>query len=543
MISRNKIMSLALISTLLVSSFPPLVVNATDDSLLGNTNSNPSTYLNDEGSSTNEEDISKIKYNFSEQTLAKITEGNRLIEIAEKELTDVNVDKAYNYFTNIRFQKKDENYAHFDGDEFDELFLRIIATINKLPVEQRNENLVDFQRKLYKAYKPRKGDNPSAYENIFYKEYCMWVYEAYDVPSINDKLLKIIQDINSPNGIDPEDYDYDGEANFDDGILPGEQPVEDLPPIKDNYIPTENKSVSYDSEGNRCVRVTTFFNDMGEPIKELKEKALKSEYIFCDIYDYIPIGGGLSNYTNAQNTDSLWGYVNTTQNKESNMTIQYSVNKDTEMPYYYDTGIRVSLKNTISFEQLRDVLYQVSIKSGGYFVEDDDKILSIIEGTPIIIKKEKSIYSKEDLNRVFKDFKKVDVRIMETRIGKSSSLEEKILSKQANKIKINGREIQLVTLPTIKDGRVLLPIEQIAKELGAIFTISNGRYVITKGDSMLVYELNKTYVLSNGQAIEMGTSPELKEKVLLGEIQEIANVFKYDIMWDGETNTILLTKK
>lgn len=533
----SKIISAIILGSMISSTYPQ-ILHAEGKSFMDGIENAGKITPEEQAEFEKSRDEHYSQYKYKEATLNKLKELEKLITIAEK---DTNLDKVkeiYNFFTNEFEFEAEEILAHKMDDEFDQAFIRIDELILRIDKDKQKELWIDFQNKLAESF--LNG-------NEFYKNYMEYNYYICDIDEIRQQLKDIINNAyNIPisggtlieNPID-DVIDNGYIIGTPEDVING---IEVPPTYPYPEAEINNQLIEYEKEGDNYYKVTKIYDENNNLIKVVREKATEDEYVYFGNYDYIDFGGGVSSNLSIEDNYSNWKYINETQNPESNMTIQYTLNRDTETPYYFDTGIRVSLDDTVSYEQLRDVLYQVSIKSGGYFVEDRDKMLSIVEGRPIVVKKTKATYSKSDVDNVFKEFKKVEIRIMETRIGASSSLEERIVSKQANKVKVEGNDLTLKTSPIIKDGRALLPIEQIAKELGADIIKSNDKYIIKKDENTVVYEKNKSYVLINGQVTEMGTSPEIRDNVILGEIQEMAKIFGYDVMWDGEDSAILLNK-
>lgn len=231
-------------------------------------------------------------------------------------------------------------------------------------------------------------------------------------------------------------------------------------------------------------------------------------------------------------------YLTQDQNSESEYTIQYSLDKQGEKPYYFDTGLRVDKKNNASYEQYKDVLYQIAVKSGGYTVEDKGRILIVIDKKPIIVNDVKKSYSENEIESLFEAFPNIDIRILKTRIGASTSLEEQIVSKQAKVVKVNGKKIELTSTPIVRESRVLLPLKEVVKALGAKVKQDEDKFIVTKGSDTIVYQLKNTKVVSKGKTIDIGVAPDVKDNTLYVEMSELANIFNYDLTWDGDNSEL-----
>ena len=125
----------------------------------------------------------------------------------------------------------------------------------------------------------------------------------------------------------------------------------------------------------------------------------------------------------------------------SNLTLHFSLNKSGSNPYYYDSGIKVSNDGTVSYTQLRDVLNQIAIKSGGYLIEDTSKLLFISEGKPLVVRDKESEYNEEEVSNLLNSFKELDLTIKERSSDSISVDEELINSEEAQNITINGEKL------------------------------------------------------------------------------------------------------
>ncbi|MBS6889692.1 MAG: hypothetical protein KH200_17650 [Clostridium sp.] len=136
-------------------------------------------------------------------------------------------------------------------------------------------------------------------------------------------------------------------------------------------------------------------------------------------------------------------------NELSNFTLQFSLNKNDAKPYYYDSGIRVSKDKTASYTQLRDVLNQIAIKSGGYLIEDNDKVLFISEGKPLVVREKKSEYSEEEVANLLNSFENLDLKVREKGTGSISIDEELINNEETQNITVKVEKVELSAKPRL----------------------------------------------------------------------------------------------
>lgn len=494
----------------------------------------------------------QIQKEFKKEIVENATELMKIIDNAEQTVNVEDIDKAIVAFIEMHKPLGPEDYiVHKSNDVYDQAFYKVFNTINKLDGAEKNNKIVSLHNQLTSQIKKGTG--------TFYKEYLFYMNNTNQIQEIRDTLMKNVSDIQfiitSPP--DMEVVNPDGSVKVPDGPTKEEiQKVIDTG-RKNEFAeaeknggseekqqesvkpePVRSESVTYEKEGDMCYKITTFYED-GAQTKQEKGEVPKMNYVYCGILDYVDYGGG----NVKQEVPDNWDYLVKEQNPESNLTLQYTVNKGDEKPYYYDSGIRVALNGTASYEQFKDILYQVSVKSKGYVVEDNGKMLVIVEGKPILVKDAKKEYSKEEIESLFKDFEKVDIRIMETRIGKSESLEERIVSKQAKNVQIADKSIELDANPIVKEERVLLPVEQIAKELEVTVEKKDDVLTLKKDNNVVVYRDKKDTISLNGREVKIATSPEYKNDIFMAEIQEMIDIFGFDMLWDGETSTIKINKR
>ena len=232
------------------------------------------------------------------------------------------------------------------------------------------------------------------------------------------------------------------------------------------------------------------------------------------------------------------------ENKTSNLTLQYTVTKGDKDAYYYDTGIRVTVDGVATYQQLKDTLYQLAVKGDGYLMEDKDKFLVVMEGKSIVIRKEKDEYTKDEMEAIFKEFKTVDIRILETRIGTTVSLEEQLVTGTAQSVELNGEVVKMTTNPSTQNNRVLFPIKEMAERMDLAVEQDGKKLILSKAGSSIVYEEGVKAVIVNGSVVESTTAAFLSDKgILMGELTEMLKLFHYEMLWDEESSTIRLTSQ
>lgn len=467
-----------------------------------------------------------------------------------KKIMDIRV--AYEKFIEITPHLNPHNYdAYIEGGIMDEVYYKLEDLLfNVAPEDIRADEIVRFVGK----WKDVLIENI----NSIYVYHFRYFVTNCPIDSISNQLEEYLIEVNrwaygtpSEDGIIPQPTPEELEEMIEEDLKnykpsdPFPDPLTDEEldkrlrekyPQRDSYELT-NTTVDYKKIGNDWYEIIQYIRD-GKVIRTERRKLSPQEAYWLMVREN-PFYDPNDPFTDiSYMTPREWRYITEDQNPESPYTIHYTVNKDETTPYYYDTGIRVNHRKEATYEQYRDVLLVLADKAEGFFVRDKDKSLAVLEGKPVVIKEEKETYSKQELENQFADFDKIEIRIMETRIGKTESLEVQIVSKQAKTVKVDSKEVQLMTLPMVKNNRALLPFEEVAKALGGSVQQDGDRFIVTKGSTTVMYRLKDNNVYVNGRAITLKNAPDYKEGVLMVEVGELATALGYRMSWDGETSTI-----
>lgn len=527
---------------------------------------------------------------YTKDALDSYNKAEPLVKEAEKTKKLDDIVKAYKAFAEVtRSVMLSDSVAYRENDKFDKLYSRVRKLVYDLPSGTKEKQIVAFSD----YWLDRMFLNTTSFYGAHYKDF----YDRNNVKSVDKKLEENLRkwqyikflpptgDIpKSPDDIKPSDLGGNNTSGNDKGKTDIEiidEAVKDsLPkPQKDPYkgggsngsgsgsgsgskgsesvsdYPEGSGSTSYKKEGKIWYRVTTVKQE-GKPTRVIKEKMSASESSFLETGKNSTSSSSDSSFIEPGSVDIVnyrakfptlsneeYNYLTSDQNTESKMTLQYTLDKKAGKPYYFDTGLRVDKDNNVSFEQYKDVLYQVAVKSNGYVVEDGKKILIVIDGKPIVVRDIKKKYSEKEIESLFDSYPKIDIRVMPTRIGQTVSLEEKIVSKQAKTVRVNGKKVELEATPVVKDNKVLLPLKQVTDLLGGKVKQIGDTFVSTKKKDSIVYTLKSTKATVKGKVVDMMIAPEIKDGVLMVETTELAKTFGYEVFWDGDTSTIDFKKK
>lgn len=108
-------------------------------------------------------------------------------------------------------------------------------------------------------------------------------------------------------------------------------------------------------------------------------------------------------------------------------------------------------------------------------------------------------------------------------------------------VKIDGKTMTPKDMPAVAiDGRTLLPMRQIAQELGCEVTWNEEAkqaYVVNK-DYTLVFEMNKATGYKNGKTFTMDVPPMIVNDRTMLPVRALASALDLNVQWDDATRTV-----
>lgn len=448
--------------------------------------------------------------------------------------------------------------------------------IYKLFLEQREElylianaggstqYIIDYADSILNGWK--KNRNMTIYTRIFLEEGLI-DYNKGKLSSIDEELGKIKDyyyfllesEWENPDGvIDRETYEEmqdqitetpPGSSAgpppvYDEGFEPAPPTYEDMGEYPDfdevwgeDYSSTDSY---YQKDGSKCMLITRVFKK-NMLIETKKQEVSKDEYVYCGIYDYI-----FEDTFVQQEVEIDKEYITTDQNIESNKYIYYTVNKDTLNPYYYNTGIRATIDGKVTYNQLKDVLYQISIKTKGFSTDSNTKSLSIIEGKPIVLSNEQEFYSKEQVESMLDKFKYVDIKIQEYS-DESTSLNDSLFShiKENSSVDliVDGETIS-VTGIDINNSTLIISLNEAAQILGLKVQEKSGTYSIEGDSNYIRFTVGSlSYRTKSNQEKKFASKPIKKNNEVYIDLKVLCEEMGYTIDWDSESLSLNINKK
>lgn len=498
----------------------------------------------------------EAKFPFTAATQNRLKQAQSSYEKANGSKSTANIKKAIEDFSNILDDgNTEDNKAVQYNTSIQKLFDNLRNLVYGVDAGQRDYLANYFLGQMSLAY---TNEGETKYD-IFMEQ----LVEKNEIASLADSFTNMASNVNFFKSYFEMKEDMKGKLN-DKGQFYIENKLEFDVPVGEAVVPetpenfNEEVEVNHEEatglaegttwedvyyevvDGNRVKVTTTYTIKDGKVVSDIKRDVEgQSPFLIADEeLTKIFTSGEQVEVIDQRKSDAM-----DNEEVESNLTLQYTVTKGQEDAYYYDTGIRVDKDGTATYQQMHDTLYQLAIRAEGYLVEDKDKFLIVVEGKPVHVTESKKAYTKEEVEDLFKAFDEVEVRIMETRIGTTASLEEQIVTGQAQQVSLDGKVLDLKTKPAIKDGRIVLPIKEIAEFVGAESTIEGSKLTVKQNGHTIVFEDKVKSVLVDGSIIEMSSPAELNEKsVLLGDVSEMLKALEIEKAWDEETSTLVLTR-
>ncbi|MFY0516651.1 stalk domain-containing protein [Lysinibacillus sp. UGB7] len=357
----------------------------------------------------------------------------------------------------------------------------------------------------------------------------------------DEDLNNGIPDKNKPAEGNPDDGKIDdGKTNDNDYIggikPPAKPPVLTLPEATYDYTKTVfNK--------NGCENTVYYYKD-GKVIKKGTEKVDKKSCLSQS---------GKSNYKSA-NSVKYTGYnpydkkqrlallKNLQLKKEleeamtSDLTVQYTFNKNDESPYYFDTGVNVNAKKELSYDQAKSALQIISIQAKGQFVEDMNQVLALVDGQIIRIEAYEGLKPFEEFKDNFK-LTNIGVKLQDTRSSTKQGIIDLIEIKENHTIVYKDHPFALNERPIIDNNVVLFGAEQIAEILNIEIKREEKSKTIqmSLNGSIIEYTLDSSEALLNGEKIDLNVPVRFnKDMKYMIPITTLLNQLSLEIIVENE---------
>lgn len=333
------------------------------------------------------------------------------------------------------------------------------------------------------------------------------IFEGIPDFSDNDEMA------NAPISHPDENHNLEPDADFSD--LPSNKPKPTYPDFKTGVFPYPNKTGSLIPKGNVWDFNWSYIANFGSGNWE------NSDY--NQSQNQVPI---------AEDGTIL-----------STITIQYTFEKDDDSPYYYDTGIYIGEDGTISYQDARDALYQITVQGKNKFVDDKTRALGLIDGHIVLVEDKGERFPVTEFIALF-DKTSVGVKALDTRSGNTLALTDLVEYDRVTSVYINEQEVMLETKPIIDNSIVLFPIEKIAKALGGTVIADNNSTTVAFQGNKVVFTDDSATVVSNGKNIDVKVKTrKTKDGVRVAQIEPMLDMFNMKIEVNAEAYQVNIVQK
>lgn len=99
------------------------------------------------------------------------------------------------------------------------------------------------------------------------------------------------------------------------------------------------------------------------------------------------------------------------------------------------------------------------------------------------------------------------------------------------------------TVPVIENGRTLLPVRAVVEAMGGAvaWDAETQTAVLAKGDTIILLMIGSGTAFLNETAHTLDAVPVIMNGRTMLPIRFIAEGFGYEVIWDGDTQTVTLT--
>ena len=113
------------------------------------------------------------------------------------------------------------------------------------------------------------------------------------------------------------------------------------------------------------------------------------------------------------------------------------------------------------------------------------------------------------------------------------------------KVVLNGEELLFDVPPQSIDGRTMVPMRKIFEAMGAIVNWDNGTQTVTavRDDTTVIMQINNPTVRVNFEEIVLDVPPQIIDTRTLVPARAVAESLDADVVWDGDTRTVIITDK
>lgn len=312
--------------------------------------------------------------------------------------------------------------------------------------------------------------------------------------------------------------------------------------VGDNQVtlpPREGTYYEFNAEAQQRIRI-----DYVITVENGEEKRTETRTVEAD---------GLSSMWSDRFAQHISGTINATTptwaneseeevEEESNLTLQYTLNKNDAFPVYVDTGLYTEVDGSAAYEDVYEVLYQIAVNTdNGYLVEDADKLLAIVESRPVYIQEQDAAYTQDAIESMFETFEDVELIVAETRIGTTDSLEWQLRTGQEQRVQIDGEEVPFHTTPNVRSERVVLPIVEMMEAIGGVVEMDDSILTARYNGQVIRFEEGVQDARVDNELVSLSVPVERNEHgVYTANLMPIFGELGIDALWDEQESTLVL---
>lgn len=112
-------------------------------------------------------------------------------------------------------------------------------------------------------------------------------------------------------------------------------------------------------------------------------------------------------------------------------------------------------------------------------------------------------------------------------------------------VTLNGELLTFDVSPQSINGRTMVPMRKIFEAMGAIVNWDNENQIVTavKDDITVIMQINNAVIRVNNDEILLDVPPQVVDSRTLVPARAVAESLNAEVLWDGETKTVIITEK
>ncbi len=196
--------------------------------------------------------------------------------------------------------------------------------------------------------------------------------------------------------------------------------------------------------------------------------------------------------------------------------------------FSYETGERTKLADGVTdFISNGKMIYFVRNQNSIWKMDCDGNGLELV-------------YNSNEKINLISDFKDNRYIIYETDARTDNIVDT---YKSGVTVTFNGENIEFDQPPVILNGRTLVPIRAVIEKMGGVVEWNGDLQKVTLklGGDTIILTINSSVAILNGEVHSLDVPPQVINNRTLLPIRFIAEGFKFNVEWLGETQTVKIT--